>query len=129
MDSMIFCQFRNLSMMFEKQVDVMNQMLDSFISDNNARNEDFNKQVNKIPIHIHMYCVLNNVNTWKVEKIKFTLSQDQFRKLSNSKNIDEMKEDIENLRLQIDKHITDNNENVKVGEIFIRQTSTCFGYQ
>ena len=50
-------------MMFEKQVDVMNQMLDSFISDNNERNEDFNKQVNKIPIHIHMYCVLNNVNT------------------------------------------------------------------
>ena len=58
-----------------------------------------------------------------MEKIKFTLSQDQLRKLSNSKTIDAMKEDIENLRLQIDKHITANNENVKVGEIFIRQTS------
>ena len=56
-------------------------------------------------------------------KIKFTLSQDQLRKLSNSKTIDAMKEDIENMRLQIDKHITANNENVKVGEIFIRQTS------
>lgn len=64
-----------------------------------------------------------------MEKIKFTLSQDQLRKLSNSKNIDLMKEDIENLRLQIDKHITDDNENVKVGEIFIRQTLTCFGCQ
>ena len=64
-----------------------------------------------------------------MKKIKFTLSQDQLRKLSNSKNIDEMKEDIENLRLQIDKHLTDTNENVKVGEIFIRQTSTCFGCQ
>ena len=58
-----------------------------------------------------------------MEKIKFTLSQDQLRKLSNSKTIDAMKEDIENLRLQIDKHITANNENVKLGEIFIRQTS------
>ena len=58
-----------------------------------------------------------------MEKIKFTLSQDQLRKLSNSKTIDAMKEDIENLRLQIDKHITANNENVKVGEIFIRQIS------
>ena len=55
-----------------------------------------------------------------MEKIKFTLSQDQLRKLSNSKTIDAMKEDIENLRLQIDKHIMANNENVKVGEIFIR---------
>ena len=64
-----------------------------------------------------------------MEKIKFTLSQDQLRKLSNIKNIDLMKEDIENLRLQIDKHITDDNENVKVGEIFIRQTLTCFGCQ
>ena len=64
-----------------------------------------------------------------MEKIKFTLSQDQLRKLSNSKNIEVMKEDIENLRLQIDKHITDNNENVKLGEIFIRQTSTCFECQ
>ena len=64
-----------------------------------------------------------------MEKIKFTLSQDQLRKLSNSKTIDAMKEDIENLRLQIEKHITDNNENVKVGEIFIRQISTCFGCQ
>ena len=35
-------------MMFEKQVDVMNQMVDSFISDNNERNEEFNNQVNKI---------------------------------------------------------------------------------
>ena len=64
-----------------------------------------------------------------MEKIKFTLSQDQLRKLSNSKNIEVMKEDIGNMRLQIDKHITDNNENVKVGEIFIRQTLTCFGCQ
>ena len=79
-------------MMFEKQVDVMNQMVDSFISDNNARNENFNNQVNEIPlINIHMYCVLKNVNTRKVEKIKFALSQDQFRKLSNSKNIDEIR--------------------------------------
>ena len=37
-------------MMFEKQVDVMNQMVDSFISDNNARNEEFNNQVKKIPL-------------------------------------------------------------------------------
>ena len=62
-----------------------------------------------------------------MEKIKFTLSQDQLRKLSNSKTIDAMKEDIENLRLQIDKRIKDTNENVEVGEIFIRQTPTCFG--
>ena len=42
-------------MMFEKQVDVMNQMVDSFISDNNARNEEFNNQVDKIPLsNVHM---------------------------------------------------------------------------
>ena len=46
-------------MMFEKQVDVMNQMVDSFISDNNARNEEFNNQVMKIPLsNIHMYRIM-----------------------------------------------------------------------
>ena len=46
-------------MMFEKQVDVMNQMVDSFISDNNARNEEFNNQVKKIPLsNIHMYRIM-----------------------------------------------------------------------
>ena len=53
-------------MMFEKQVDVMNQMLDSFISDNNARNEEFNNQVKKIPLsNIHMYRIMSILERWR----------------------------------------------------------------
>ena len=66
MASMIFCPFRNLSMMFEKQVDVMNQMVDSFISDNNARNEEFNNKVKKIPLsNIHMYRIMFIIERWR----------------------------------------------------------------
>ena len=39
-------------MMFEKQVDVMNQMVDSFISDNNARNEEFFFFVNLVEVRL-----------------------------------------------------------------------------
>ena len=53
-------------MMFEKQVDVMNQMVDSFISDNNVRNEEFNNQVNKIPFsNIHMYWIMLIIERWR----------------------------------------------------------------
>ena len=70
-----------------------------------------------------LYRIMFIIERWRKLSLHCPRAQDQLRKLSNSKTIDAMKEDIENLRLQIEKHITDNNENVKVGEIFIRQTS------